>query len=56
MLRGDVQKAKESFQIAMKEDSTNREAIMLLAKIMLRLGDYYGAFGVYDDYLKDAGG
>ena len=56
MARNQIKRSKVSFQIATQEDPTNREAVLLLAKMMLRLGNYYGAFGVYENYLNGAGG
>ena len=54
-LRDEKKKAEESFRIAVQEDPTNREASLLLAKLLQRSGDYYGAFGIYENYLRDAG-
>jgi len=49
---GDVARAKNSYEIAIQENSSNEEAILGKARVCIRSGSYEDAFSLYDYFLK----
>ena len=49
---GDVSKAKNSFDIAVQENSSNEDALLGKARVFIRSGNYEEAFQIYDYFLK----
>ena len=49
---GNIAKAKNSFEIAVTENSSNEEAILGKARVCIRSGNYEDAFALYDYFLK----
>jgi TolA-binding protein len=49
---GDVAKAKNSFDIAVQENSSNEDALLGKARVFVRNGNYEEAFQIYDYFLK----
>ena len=49
---GDIAKAKNSFDIAVQENSANEDALLGKARVYIRNGSYEEAFAIYDYFLK----